>query len=303
MLTQLLRDNPDLAERMRLLALVEARDCPSYADLLAPPRTKNYALVGTAADYLFRWNLERLNPLAKDQEWIASLALKNGVLDLPGVPPELPPLYRAVVAEATAFHSRFVRTPDPLPAETLDRAVVYCLCLAKVDPLFRTGTVTDDVNRYDALDVEDVRRVFAITPWNELGGATGTVPRLNPSFGSVSTVFNGADADLVVDSTLVDFKTVKASSGLSSELVKYVPQLLGYVMISDRYRETEDPSFPRLTRAGIYFARHGKLVTFPLEYVRLDANYDSVRDELFRTAVETFGTQVPVPVAKGEVEL
>ncbi|GAB4317918.1 MAG: hypothetical protein Kow0084_17600 [Pseudothermotoga elfii] len=32
------------------------------AELLAPPLTNNYSLVGTAFDYLFRFYIKRLNP-------------------------------------------------------------------------------------------------------------------------------------------------------------------------------------------------------------------------------------------------
>src|SRR5438093_5386568 len=48
----------------------------SKARLLAPPRTTNYMLVGTAFDYLVRFYLQRLNPDAKGKTWIAEEAVQ-----------------------------------------------------------------------------------------------------------------------------------------------------------------------------------------------------------------------------------
>ena len=40
-------------------------------EILAPPLTKNYSLVGTAFDYLLRFHLQRWNPEANTSDWIA----------------------------------------------------------------------------------------------------------------------------------------------------------------------------------------------------------------------------------------
>lgn len=290
MLTSLLRDNPDLAERLRMLALYEARRCPMAADLIAPPRTQNYALVGTAMDYLVRWNLERLNTNAKDRPWVATIALSSPILAQ--ADETIRQIYHAVVAEATLFHAQFVKMRYPT-MDDIRRAASLCLCLAKVDPLFRTGTLDEAVSTVNPLDLTDLLRLYEVTPWADIGGTPGAPVLLNPEFGQVSTMFNGADADLVVGTTLLDMKTVKAF-----DLAKYLPQLLGYVAISDLYRETEDPSFPRFERAGIHFVRHGKVVSFPLVSVRENPEWQGARDALFATACDTFGTMMPKPVAE-----
>ncbi|WP_213069418.1 MULTISPECIES: hypothetical protein [Methylomicrobium] len=45
-------------------------------EILAPPLTKRYSLVGTAFDYLLRFHIERLNPqFTIKQGWIAEAAL------------------------------------------------------------------------------------------------------------------------------------------------------------------------------------------------------------------------------------
>ncbi len=44
-------------------------------EILAPPRTKRYAMVGTAFDYLLRFYLKRLNPAAVTSQWVAESSL------------------------------------------------------------------------------------------------------------------------------------------------------------------------------------------------------------------------------------
>src|ERR1700730_16942691 len=48
----------------------------SNMPLLAPPRTTNYGILGSAFDYLLRFYLERLNPVAKTSEWVAEECVK-----------------------------------------------------------------------------------------------------------------------------------------------------------------------------------------------------------------------------------
>ena len=44
-------------------------------ELKAPPRTKNYMLVGVAFDYLFRFEMQRLNPSVIARKWVAEHSL------------------------------------------------------------------------------------------------------------------------------------------------------------------------------------------------------------------------------------
>ena len=46
-------------------------------EILAPPRTKRYAWVGTAFDYLLRFYIKRLNPNAITTRWIAEQSLTD----------------------------------------------------------------------------------------------------------------------------------------------------------------------------------------------------------------------------------
>ena len=62
--------------RERLTALVKNRPRLDGLTLQAEPHTKNYGIVGTAFDYLFRFGLQRLNESAKTTRWVAESGLR-----------------------------------------------------------------------------------------------------------------------------------------------------------------------------------------------------------------------------------
>jgi hypothetical protein len=76
---------------------------------------------------------------------------------------------------------------------------------------------------------------------------------LNPKFAGSRDV-GGADADLIVDGTLID---VKVTSSLRMDPA-WVRQILGYALLDydDEYR---------ILAAGLYLARHFALVSWPIE--------------------------------------
>lgn len=77
---------------------------------------------------------------------------------------------------------------------------------------------------------------------------------LNPTFAG-STDVGGADADLIVDGCLIDIKTTKQSA-VDSEWIR---QIAGYLLLDyhDIYR---------LNSVGLYLARHGMLLSWPVEH-------------------------------------
>jgi hypothetical protein len=69
-LTTLLK-NQALIERFK-----QELECPKLDvnyKLLAPPVTRRYPLVGTAFDYLLRFHIRRINPIAITQPWVAEI--------------------------------------------------------------------------------------------------------------------------------------------------------------------------------------------------------------------------------------
>jgi hypothetical protein len=92
-----------------------------------------------------------------------------------------------------------------------------------------------------------------------------------------ASVLCKADADLIVDKTLLDLKTslgrANRRTGVRADGVKLVEmyQLLGYVLFdtSDRYR---------IGSVGIYSARYGHLLIWPLSTLMTDAACDANLD-------------------------
>jgi hypothetical protein len=82
------------------------------------------------------------------------------------------------------------------------------------------------------------------------------VLRLNPPFGEASGLVGGADADLIAGDPLADVKVTKKGEVQGV----YLDQLLGYLLLARRCA-AEDVTFPTVKRLGIYFARHGHLLT------------------------------------------
>jgi hypothetical protein len=289
-LTQILKSRPDVASRLASLV-----DLPPFDWLENPmvmralprnPGGEHAAIVGTAFDYMLRWEIQRRNPRATDRGWVAeeALVLMKEAMDKGTVAPELYNLYRTVVGEVGRFvRKHYLKSASPSTTD-ITRLATSALCLARIDPFFRTGTVFPDVHQCDKEDLADMLTLFDIAAWDKLGTAPPFIPYLNPSFGRISERFNGADADLIIGNgdgtaTVIDFKTVKVWG-----IEKYLAQIVGYSMIVDLYRESEEPNFPRITRTGIYFARHGGVETFDFDAVRAHPDFLGAREALLDAA-------------------
>jgi hypothetical protein len=77
---------------------------------------------------------------------------------------------------------------------------------------------------------------------------------LNPTFGSASALVGGADADLIIDDTLIDIKSGKHLE-LSREIFN---QIVGYYVLSCIGGIDNCPS-GEINYVAVYFSRHGVL--------------------------------------------
>lgn len=63
--------------RAQLKKMIRRPGFDGERKLLAPPLTKHYSLVGTAFDYIFRFYLKRVNPLAVERShWVSATPSK-----------------------------------------------------------------------------------------------------------------------------------------------------------------------------------------------------------------------------------
>lgn len=134
--------------------------------------------------------------------------------------------------------------------EITEKLLKASLDLARLDSIIRSGNFPQDLKEYEEKDIEDLRNLYQVIP-REKFNTEGEI-LLNPTFGDASRLVGGADADLVIDGTLIDIKTVK-----SLNLRRYAwRQLIGYSVLADL-----DSDFPDLDKVGFYFSRFGVLWT------------------------------------------
>ena len=255
-----------------------------------------YSLLGTAVDFRIRFHFQgAINQLQVAQEGAMLLVGGGGpigleylYLDSPHhVPGSNPTLEASSVSEFFRALTEFVaRLPygQPLPRHDEETLCRFCVVLAYFDQAFRAGPkrlADSPLMRNHCPAVEDLLSI-ARHEWVEdlaaqsrlfcerVGGWVTQPHWLNPTFGGSSDV-GGADADLIVGSTLIDIKaTVNPKIGRP-----WLWQLLGYALLdySDHYG---------IDTVGVYLSRQGCLLEWPIEAL---ANEISSRGEVSWNAV------------------
>lgn len=144
---------------------------------------------------------------------------------------------------------------------SLDEYVQHTVLLARLDAVFRSGSVVviDEFlqsrwgrsyfsQKASVSDSELVTNVshLADTFRHNFADVPLSHVSLNPVFGPYSNQVGGADADLIIDSTLLD---IKSTTKLGYNAKDWA-QVLGYLAMG---RAVGMP----IDRAGIYFARYG----------------------------------------------
>ncbi len=255
--------------RARLRKMIRKPDFVGGQKLLAPPLTKHYKLVGMAFDYLFRFYLKRLNPQAIERErWIAEqvgLWFDGVVLHASGrleIVPELATSQRErdwalqrerIIADARKNYVLYVET-----GRLSDRLLTSAIQLAKLDGIVRGWSELIDLVDTDKDDKDDLQQLLELIPARDFKASD--VCLLNPTFGKASRLVGGADADAVIDDTLIEIKTVMKYR-LTRE---YIDQLAGYYCLY-RIAGVDGLQADRpLRKFGVYFSRHGYFFTAPV---------------------------------------
>lgn len=270
--------NKDVKERFR-----QEFSKPRFAaesELLAPPLTDHYALVGTAFDYLLRFYVQRLNPSAIATKWIAEYAithplsplLTNVVVDantgaISYAETEQTQRVRGMIERAKRVHSGYLSSGN-MSDELMESSVL----LAQLDPIFRAGVVDANIGVVPEQDIVDLRNLISIVE-PEIFRAR-ELCLLNPGFGKGSRLVGGADADLVIDDTLIDIKTTKTLKLQRRDF----DQLIGYYVLHEIAGVGEVQPKPQIERVAIYFSRHAYLYVLELaEIIDRHAFSDFVR--------------------------
>lgn len=240
--------------------------------LLAPPLTNHYGLVGTAFDYLLRFYLKLLNPNAIIKPWVAEASLS---LLAAAQKPELigstdNPVARALkkkieknpaLADPAVYtkaaeiiqHAKKVYGEFIIKRQINEDLIKSALLLAQLDAIYRAGVVDENIGVIDDKDIEDLRNLIFCVDQKKF--KANEICLLNPTFGEASKLVGGADADLVIDDMMVDIKTTK-----NPNLVEdYFHQLIGYYTLYKIGGIDGMPQKHEINRLGIYSSRYGYL--------------------------------------------
>lgn len=245
------------------------------ASIQQPWQTTNYALVGTAFDYLLRFWLAHTIPTVHTRSrWVAETGaamLTSEVFE------DLADDAQDVIEEARRERDAYVESGD-----LTNRLIELTHDLARLDWVYRHSGTPTDLGQYDQRDKIDLRCLVELL--DRETQLEGEEAYLNPTFGMASSMVGGADADVLLDHTLIDVKVTKQESVQKSWWL----QLVGYALLTDIDRtlnqrnedldeEFTSDSLPQIESFGIYFARHGELWAVPARQVYEYGDYEAVR--------------------------
>jgi hypothetical protein len=249
---------------------------PKFAlkkELLAPPVTKHYMLVGTAFDYLMRFYIKRLNPEAITQKWVAEesvermewlgLAFDSQRVQLE-IDDNLLGKAHEMLSQAKKAYSDYIKS-----GEMNDEVIKCTILLAQLDAYFRAQFIGEDFGITDYGDVADLRKLISLA--NPDSFKARGLCLLNPTFGEASKLVKGADADLVIDDALIDIKTTKRLEFTRA----FYNELIGYYTLYKLGGIPNAPVEPKVESLGIYYSRYGELCTFPVASVIIEGKFPS----------------------------
>lgn len=264
-LTSLIRGATPVRER--LAAWFPKPKLPLCAEVRVPSMAKNRSLIGTAYDYLLRFQLERAMPFARSGPWAAENALANirkrqqwatiQVGDDYYPAADIAAEIEVIIRRARLELERFIA------GGSLSRKLIRCtLDLAHCDVLYRIGRLDARFGETPLKDeFTELRRLIDVTDTTSLSGTETCL--LNPNFGRGSIRLGGADADLLIDDVLID---VKVTINLRLRVEDW-RQLIGYAALNEHFPIGGGYEPLSIRRIGVYFARHGYLVSWPLRHV------------------------------------
>lgn len=245
-------------------------------EILAPPVTKHYSLVGTAFDYLMRFYVKQINPKAIAKEWVAELSIERmkEIGFAFGSQRKIMPIDKNLIARANQMlsqakkaYSNYIKT-DKMNDEVIRGTIM----LAQLDTYFRAGIISEDFGIIDDDDVADLRKLISLVNPNSFRAKDLCL--LNPTFGEASELIGGADADLVVDNLLIDIKTTTKPEFK----IEHFNELIGYYTLYKLGGIPDAPVEPKIENLGIYYSRYAELYTFPVAAVIVGSKFASFKE-------------------------
>jgi len=125
-----------------------------------------------------------------------------------------------------------------------------------IESVYRSGRdfPNTEIFSFDDNDVKDLMNLINIIDYKLFLAKEQCI--LNPTFGQSSLDLGGADADFIIDGTLIDIKTTKYLKFTRD----HFRQLIGYYLLNKRENNINGD----IKELGIYFSRFGIFYTFPI---------------------------------------
>lgn len=145
-------------------------------EAVARPRTRNYTIVGTAFDYLFRFLVEHQNAGCNKQRWVAEIAVEQ----LPVLTNDRRIIqdHQIKLSQAKSEYETYMAT-GVLSDELIRNAII----LAQLDFVFRGHKLNPTLGQVNDDDVADLRSLLETIPRDRFVAKQLCI--LNPTFGDV----------------------------------------------------------------------------------------------------------------------
>jgi len=241
------------------------------------PLTNSYTLIATAFDYLLRFTLEKnFRGFVFGDKWIAESALKyfqsiqiigdlkrmnfDSIVKLQEKKEENHKLINEKFNHCKKLYSEYINSST---ADISDKLLEAVLFLSRLDILYRTRPFNVKGLKLVPENPDHIKELRLLLKNCKLDLFKPQKKIiLNPFLGKGSIVPGGADADLIVDNTLLGIKVTKeqkVTRHIYNQLITYyLIYLIGGV---DKHKGT------KVENLGIYFARHNFLWTIPVSEV------------------------------------
>lgn len=221
------------------------------------PKTKQHMLVGTAFDYLVGYTIEHLSGKAVLRKSALTAEKSLAILHHEGGSESL----KAAIQDAEMrldmckVHADVYVSDGRLTREFAAKLIE----ISRLDALYRGGFYPRmPLAKASKGDVDDLMAMHAIMPMDRLKALERAY--IGPDFGFSSEIVGGADADFVVDGSLLDTKTtMKRSIPLNMWC-----QVVGYYLLNRIEANVGNPAID-VKRIGIYFGRYGEVFDISVE--------------------------------------
>ena len=134
-------------------------------EMKAIPVTKNYPLVGTAFDYLFRFFLEQKNPNCITKTWVAEHSLSLLEKSIAESEKNAVPKNVIKASERMKLHLKDAKETFDNYMNTgkiNDDLIRSSIILAQMDALYRSGNIPPDLGKVNDGDVHDLRNLISL---------------------------------------------------------------------------------------------------------------------------------------------